>query len=122
MRNLPEQKLYIDGAYVDAVSGESFETVNPATGEVICRVQVAGQADVDRAVEAARRGLAEWSAMTGTQRARIMMNAVRLLRERNRALAELEVLDTGKPIQEAVAVDIMSGADAIEYYAGLAPS
>ncbi len=122
MKNLPEQKLYIDGRYEDASSGETFEDVNPATGDVICRVQVANDADVDRAVAAAERGFREWSALTGAQRGRILMNAVRLLRERNRELAELEVLDTGKPISEAVTVDVLSGADAIEYYAGVAAS
>ncbi|WP_119461962.1 betaine-aldehyde dehydrogenase [Rhodospirillaceae bacterium SYSU D60014] len=122
MKNLPEQKLYIDGGYVDARSGETFETINPATGEMICAIQVAGAADVDRAVESAQKGFREWSAMTGAQRGRVLLNAVKLLRERNQEIAELEVMDTGKPIQEAVAVDVSSGADAIEYYAGIAAS
>ena len=60
--------------------------------------------------------------MTGTQRSRILMRAVALLRERNRELAELEVMDNGKPIQEADVVDVSSGADCIEYFAGLAPT
>ncbi|MFQ5973361.1 MAG: betaine-aldehyde dehydrogenase [Alphaproteobacteria bacterium] len=122
MRNLPEQRLYIDGGYVDAASGETFEDINPATAEVICTVQKALGADVDRAVEAARKGFARWSSMPGAERGRVLMGAVRLLRERNRELAEIEVTDTGKPIQEAEAVDVLSGADCIEYYAGLAPS
>jgi len=122
MRNYPEQRLYIDGGYVDAASGETFETVNPATGEVICDVQVAGEQDVNAAVAAATRAFGAWSAMTGAQRGRILMDAVRLLRERNRELAELEVLDSGKPIQEADSVDVVSGADCIEFFAGLAPS
>lgn len=122
MRNLPEQKLYIGGGYVDAASGTSFETVNPATGEVIATIQVAGAADVDRAVQSAQKGFSAWSALTGAARGRVLIEAVKLLRARNRELAELEVLDTGKPIQEAEAVDIASGADCIEYYAGLAAS
>ena len=122
MRNLPEQKLYIGGGYVEAASGESFETVNPATGEVICSVQVAGEKDVERAVAAARDGFRTWSAMTGAERGRVLTEAVKLLRARNRELAELEVLDTGKPIQEAEAVDVASGADCIEFFAGLAAS
>ncbi len=122
MTTLPEHKLYIGGRYVDAAGGETFETINPATGEVICRVQLAGEADVDRAVQSAREGFRTWSAMTGAARGRVLMNAVRLLRERNDELARLEVMDTGKPISEAIAVDIASGADCIEYYAGLAPS
>jgi betaine-aldehyde dehydrogenase len=60
--------------------------------------------------------------MTGTERGRILNRAGRLLRERNRELAELEVLDTGKPIQEAEAVDVASGADCLEYFAGVAPT
>ncbi len=120
MRLLPEQTLYIDGRYRDALSGESFETINPATGETICKIHVAGQEDVDNAVAAAQKGFEVWSAMTGTERGRILTDAAHLLKERNRELAELEVLDSGKPIQEAEAVDVISGADCIEYYAGLA--
>ena len=121
-RNLPEQKLYIHGGYRDALSGQSFETVNPATGEVICRVQQASAEDVDAAVESARKGFAAWSAMGGTARGRVLNEAQRILRARNRELAELEVLDCGKPIQEAEVVDVLSGADCLEYYAGLAAS
>lgn len=117
---LADQKLYIDGALVDAASGETFETVNPATGEVLCRVQRANAADVDRAVASAQAGFAQWSRMTGAERGRILNRAARLLRERNDEIAHLEVLDTGKPISEAASVDVQTGADAIEYFAGLA--
>ena len=117
-----EQKLYIDGGYVDASSGKTFDTVNPATGEIICKVQKANASDVDKAVASARRGFETWSRQTGTQRSRILMQAVALLRQRNRELAELEVMDNGKPIQEADVVDVSSGADCIEYFAGLAPT
>ena len=119
---LPEQKLYIDGRYEDATSGETFDTINPATGKVICSVQHAGPDDVNRAVKSAREGFEEWRSLSGAERGRILNRAARLLRERNEELARLEVLDTGKPFQEAVAVDVLSGADAIEYYAGLAAS
>ena len=119
---MPEQKLYIGERYIDASSGVSFDTVNPANGEIICKVQKASASDVDKAVESARLGFKNWSHMTGTQRSRILMQAVALLRERNRELAELEVMDNGKPIQEADVVDVSSGADCIEYFAGLAPT
>jgi betaine-aldehyde dehydrogenase len=122
MRNLPEQKLHIGGRYVDASSGETFETINPATGEVIARIQLANAADVDRAVTAAAAGFKIWSAMTGIQRGRILMKAVELLRRRNDELAHIEVLDTGKPIAEASTVDVASGADCIEFFAGVAPT
>ncbi len=119
-QTLPTQKLFIGGQLVEARSGETFATVNPATGETICHVHSAGPEDVERAVAAAEAGFAVWSAMTGAERGRILNRAAQLLRQHNRELAELEVLDTGKPIQEAEAVDVLSGADCIEYFAGLA--
>jgi betaine-aldehyde dehydrogenase len=118
---LPLQTLFIDGRRVAASGGATFATINPANGREICRVQSAGEADVERAVAAAAKGFAIWSAMTGTERGRILNRAAHLLRERNRELAELEVLDTGKPIQEAETVDVASGADCLEYFAGQAP-
>jgi betaine-aldehyde dehydrogenase len=122
MREFPTQRLFIAGRYQDAESGETFETVNPATGEALATVQQASQADVDRAVAAARKGQKGWAALSGIARARILRRAVALLRERNDQLARLESLDTGKPIAETEAVDVASGADALEYYAGLAPA
>jgi betaine-aldehyde dehydrogenase len=119
---LPVQPLFIDGSRADAATGETFATINPATGREICRVQRAGAEDVERAVASAAKGFSMWSAMTGTERGRVLNRAARLLRERNRELAELEVLDTGKPIQEAETVDVASGADCLEYFAGIAPS
>ncbi|MDR5740617.1 MULTISPECIES: betaine-aldehyde dehydrogenase [unclassified Caballeronia] len=120
MSAFEEQRLHIGGEYVDATSGETFDTRNPATGETLARVQQASQADIDRAVRAARAGQCEWAAMTAMQRSRILRRAVDLLRARNDELAALETLDTGKPISETRAVDIVTGADVIEYYAGLA--
>ncbi|SAK80507.1 betaine aldehyde dehydrogenase [Caballeronia temeraria] len=115
-----EQRLYIGGEYVDATSGETFDTLDPATGETLARVQQASQADIDRAVRSAREGQREWAAMTAMQRSRILRRAVDLLRARNDELAAMETRDTGKPIAETRAVDIVTGADVIEYYAGLA--
>ncbi|WP_163835895.1 betaine-aldehyde dehydrogenase [Spartinivicinus ruber] len=115
-----QHSLYINGRYQDATSGETFITRNPATGEVLAEVQQASLADVDSAVAAAQEGFKVWSAMSGAERGRILMKAVAILRERNDELAMLEVQDTGKPLQEANCVDIVTGADVIEYYAGLA--
>ncbi|MCI0545234.1 MAG: betaine-aldehyde dehydrogenase, partial [Actinobacteria bacterium] len=119
---LGDQRLYIGGALQDATSSETFPTINPATGEVLASVQFAGSADVDRAVRSAQEGFEVWRALSGAERGRILNRAASILRDRNEELARLEVLDTGKPLQEAVAVDVLSGADAIEYYAGLAAS
>ena len=120
--NMNPTQLYIHGQYTAATSGETFNSYNPATGALLAQIQQASLADVDRAVKSAERGFAVWSQMSGTERGRILQRAVTILRERNDELAMLEVLDTGKPIQEADCVDIASGADVIEYYAGLATS
>ena len=114
------QRLYIGGAYVDATSGTHFETFDPATGERLATVEQASRADIERAVTSAREGQREWAALGAMARSRIMRRAVELLRERNDALAELEMRDTGKPVAETRTVDIATGADVIEYYAGLA--
>lgn len=114
-------EAWIDGAYRPADSA-CFETLNPATGEILAQVRIAGEAEVEAAVAAARRGFALWSAMTGAERGRILTRAAQLLRARNDELARLETLDTGKPLQETEAVDIHSGADCLEYFGGLAAS
>ncbi|WP_051340157.1 betaine-aldehyde dehydrogenase [Azospirillum halopraeferens] len=114
--------LHIGGRPTEAVSGATFETRNPATGAVLARVALASDADVDRAVAAAREGFAVWSAMTGAERGRILRRAADLLRARNDELARLETLDTGRPIQETRVVDVVSGADCLDYFAGLAPT
>ncbi|MFZ3202669.1 MAG: betaine-aldehyde dehydrogenase [Pseudomonas sp.] len=122
MARFDEQKLYIGGRYVDSTSGVTFETINPANGEVLANVQRASQADVDRAVASATAGQKVWAAMTAMQRSRILRKAVDILRARNDELAELETLDTGKPLSETRFVDIVTGADVLEYYAGLVPA
>ncbi|MEG5264378.1 betaine-aldehyde dehydrogenase [Pseudomonas sp. JDS28PS106] len=114
------QKLYIDGGYVDASTGETFDAINPANGEVLAQVQRAGKEDLERAVASAEKGQKIWAAMTAMERSRILRRAVDILRERNDELAALETLDTGKAISETRAVDIVTGADVLEYYAGLA--
>lgn len=114
--------LFINGQLTSATSGEQFATVNPATGETLAQIGQASADDVQAAVDAAKQGFAVWSRMTAMERSRILLKAVALLRERNDELAKLEVLDTGKPMQEAVEVDVVTGADAIEYFANLVPS
>nr|VVV05516.1 NAD/NADP-dependent betaine aldehyde dehydrogenase [Aliivibrio wodanis] len=114
--------LYIDGQSIQATSGETFTSINPANGEPIAQLGQASQADLELAIESAKRGFTVWSAMTAIERSRILLNAVKILRERNNDLAVLEVMDTGKPLQEALEVDVASGADVIEYFAGLVPA
>ena len=115
-------KNFVDGNYLDNTSGELFAVINPATGEEIYQVEVADAGVIAAAVDSAQRGFALWSAMTTIERSRILHRAVALLRERNDELARIEVADTGKPWQEASTVDVVTGADAIEFFAGLAPA
>jgi betaine-aldehyde dehydrogenase len=103
-------------------AGERFASINPATGKVLGLVTADGSARVDAAVVAAKKGQLIWAAMTGAERARVLRRTADILRSRNRELAELETCDTGKPIQETLVVDVASGADCFEYFAGLAQS
>ena len=114
------QTLYIDGQHREATSGETFSVINPYDGSHLAEVQVASEADVDAAVASAARGQKVWAAMSGMERGRVMQRAVALLRERNDEIAHLETLNTGKPLSETASVDIVTGADVLEYYAGLA--
>ncbi|NOI29574.1 betaine-aldehyde dehydrogenase [Vibrio coralliilyticus] len=115
------KSLYIDGSACNATSGESFTTYNPANGEPLATIGQASPQDLECAIESAKQGFKVWSAMTPMERSRILLKAVAILRERNDELAALEVADTGKPLQEAIEVDIVTGADVIEYFAGLVP-
>lgn len=98
MSRMAEQQLYIHGGYTSATSGRTFETINPANGNVLATVQAAGREDVDRAVKSAQQGQKIWAAMTAMERSRILRRAVDILRERNDELAKLETLDTGKSV------------------------
>lgn len=120
MNDAQLHQLYIHGQYVNATSGKTFDTINPATGQILASVQQASQADVDAAVKSAQQGQQVWAAMTAVERARILLRAVDILRKRNDELARLETLDTGKAYSETSSVDIVTGADVLEYYAGLA--
>jgi len=122
MARFEDQKLYIGGRYVDSSSSATLQSINPANGEVLANIQRASQDDVERAVASAEQGQKVWAAMTAMQRSRILRRAVDILRERNDELAELETLDTGKPLSETRYVDIVTGADVLEYYAGLIPA
>lgn len=119
--SLIRYKNYVDGTYINNANGETFDVTNPATGKVIYQVEVADEHVKEKAIASAKLGFATWSAMSPMERSRILLKAVALLREKNEELAKIEVLDTGKPWQEASVVDVLSGADSIEFFAGLAP-
>ncbi len=120
MSDVKLHRLYIHGQYTGATSGKTFDSINPATGEVIATIQQASQTDIEAAVKSAAEGQKVWAAKTAVERSRILRRAVDILRERNDELAQLETLDTGKAFSETSTVDIVTGADVLEYYAGLA--
>ena len=107
---------------VPSTTGETFTTIHPGTNAVICEVEQAGEREVDAAVASAREGFEVWSAMTAMERSRILRRAVQIIRERNDDLAALDTLDAGRPIAETSSVDVPTGADVIEFYAGVAPT
>lgn len=113
---------FINGVPTHTKSGKTLTTTNPATGEIIASLEVAGPEEIDAAIRSAENGQKIWAAMTAVERSRILTKAVAILRARNDELARLESLDTGKPFSETSTVDIVTGADVLEYYAGLAPA
>lgn len=119
---LTTRRSLIGGEFVASTSGETFETRHPGTGRVICDVEQAGQREVDLAVASAHDGFVEWSAMPAMERSRILRRAVAIIRERNDELAAFDTLDAGRPISETSTEDVPTGADVIEFYAGLVPA
>ncbi len=103
-----------------AGAGGPFKVINPANGAVLAELSADGAAQIDAAVLRAQSAQKKWAALSGAERGRVLHRAARLLRERNEELAVLETRNTGKPIQETRAVDVLSGAECLEYYAGLA--
>jgi acyl-CoA reductase-like NAD-dependent aldehyde dehydrogenase len=116
----PSYGLFVDGEFVDG-SGEAMKTVNPATEEVLSEIAVGTEADVDRAVKAARRAYTRvWGPMRPADRGKYLFRIARILQERAREFAVLESLDNGKPIRESRDVDVPLAAAHFFYHAGWA--
>ncbi|WP_405587954.1 aldehyde dehydrogenase family protein [Streptomyces sp. NBC_01092] len=116
----PSYGLFIDGEFVEAADGKVFKTVSPSSEEVLSEIAQAGEADVDRAVKAARKAFEKWSALPGSERAKYLFRIARIVQERARELAVLETLDNGKPIKETRDADLPLVAAHFFYYAGWA--
>jgi aldehyde dehydrogenase (NAD+) len=117
----PEYGLFIGGQFRPAADRRTFATVNPATEEPLAQVAEAGQADIDRAVVAARTAFDRvWGPMPGAERAKYLYRIARILQERSREFAVLESLDNGKPIKESRDVDVPLAAAHFFYHAGWA--
>jgi len=110
--------LFIGGDRVE--TGNNIDVMNPATGDTLTEVPLAGRSEVDAAVAAARRAFREYRALSGSQRAKLLWALSLLIDDNAAQLAAIEVLDNGKPLGEAVAVDVALAAEIFRYYAGCA--
>jgi aldehyde dehydrogenase (NAD+) len=113
-------ELFIDGRWVKAKSGSSFETINPATKQVLAQISSANESDVDSAVKAARKAFGPWSKLSGHARARHLYALARLVQKHSRLFAVLETLDNGKSIRESRDIDIPLVARHFYHHAGWA--
>lgn len=115
-------KLLIDGEWVDAVGGRTFEAINPATGDVIAHVAEGDEPDVDKAVKAARKAFESgpWQKMSASERGRLMFKLADLIEKHKEELAALETLDNGKPIRDSLNADLPLTIACYRYYAGWA--
>jgi len=113
-----EYGLFIGGRFVEAKSGKSFKTINPATEEAIATVADAGEADVARAVDAARKAQPKWAKTKPAERAKILFRIARRIQERSRELAVLESMNGGKPIKESRDEDLPLVAQHFFHHAG----
>jgi acyl-CoA reductase-like NAD-dependent aldehyde dehydrogenase len=116
----PARKMLIDGKWVDAASGKTFETPDPATGKTLARVAEGDAEDIDRAVKAARRAFdaGKWTRMGPHERERLLLRVADLIEKHAGELAQLETLDNGKSLFETQNVDIPQSAMVFRYYAG----
>lgn len=120
MRAQPKASHFIDGAFIEDKAGEVFDCIYPATGEVIARLHAATPELIEKAVVSAARAQADWAVLKPVERGRVLRRAADLIMARNRELSELETLDTGKPLQETLVADATSGAEALEFFGGIA--
>jgi aldehyde dehydrogenase (NAD+) len=117
-----DQQMLIGGKWVRSASGKTFETLNPATGQVICRVAEGDKADIDLAVKAARRAFESgpWPRMNPSDRGRLLLKLADAVESHKDELAALESLDNGKPIRDSLAADLPLTIACYRYYAGWA--
>ncbi|KAK8023906.1 aldehyde dehydrogenase [Apiospora rasikravindrae] len=118
-REQDRHTFYAGKPQPSADSPGTFKTINPSTAEPVCTIHTSSPRAIDAAVQSAQSAFPAWSATPPVERARILQRAVALLRQRNDELARVETLDTGKPFSETSAVDIVTGADVLEYFANL---
>ncbi|KAL8692327.1 MAG: hypothetical protein Q9218_002620 [Villophora microphyllina] len=114
----PPRHLYHDGK-IQMASGPVFRSIDPSTAEPIADVHSASHSDIDAAIASAQSAFPSWSRTPPIARARTLLRAVSILRERNDEIAKVETKDTGKPFSETSTVDVVTGADVLEFFANL---
>jgi len=114
------ERLFIDGTFVDAVSGRTVDVRNPHDGSVIAQVAEADAPDVDRAVEAAQRAFPHWSRLAAAERGRLLLKLADAIEAHRDELARLETLDTGHPIRDTRGLDVPRTAATFRYFGGMA--
>ncbi|WP_169569615.1 betaine-aldehyde dehydrogenase [Sneathiella limimaris] len=112
--------LFIGGKAVFSSSGETFTNYRPMDGAVDREISLAGPDDVELAISVAQNAQEEWATVPGIERGRILLAAARIMRDRRQEIAEIETLDTGKPISETPYADVDSAIDALEFFGGIA--
>ncbi|MCA8880461.1 MAG: betaine-aldehyde dehydrogenase [Rhodobacteraceae bacterium] len=117
---VPQASHHVAGGFVEDAAGAPIPVIYPASGTEVARLHEATPDIVERALAAAEAALPAWRAMRGAERGRILRRAADIIRERNRALSELETVDTGKPLSETLVADALSGAEALDYFGGMA--
>jgi betaine-aldehyde dehydrogenase len=123
MAPLPDRHTFHSGKPQPSSSPTStFQSINPATAQPACTIHASSQKDIDAAINSASKAFPTWSSTPPIERSRILLKAVALLRQRNDDLARIETLDTGKPFSETSTVDVVTGADVLEFYANLIAS
>ncbi|CAB3660338.1 MULTISPECIES: aldehyde dehydrogenase family protein [Achromobacter] len=115
-----QNKLFIDGRFVDAAAGGTIDVLNPHDGTLITAIAAAEAEDVDRAVAAAQRAFPAWSRMAAAERGRLLLKLADLIEANAEELAQLETLDTGHPIRDTRGLDVPRTAGCFRYFGGMA--
>lgn len=113
------RQLYYNGSVQKATSSRTFQSIDPSTASPLAEIHIASNGDVDSAIASAAEAFKKWSTTPAIVRSRILLKAVELLRKRNDEIAKVETQDTGKPFSETSTVDVITGADVLEYFANL---
>src|SRR5438045_4340778 len=112
-------QAFIDGRYLDAASGATFDTINPATGKLLARVAAGDEQDINRAVSSARAAFRQgvWANLAPAKRKKILLRFAEAILRHTEELALLETLDMGKPISDSLKIDIPGAARCLQWYA-----